>query len=58
MPLSWRALTPALDPRQFTIASAPGRLARTRDAWEGVMAKANSRAKLAPASRSGSSRRR
>lgn len=36
MPLTWRELTPRLQPDQFTVESAPGRLARRKqDPWAG-----------------------
>ncbi|MEZ5351304.1 MAG: DNA ligase D [Bryobacteraceae bacterium] len=38
-PLDWRELTPSLHPRQFHIANAPDRFARTGDLFAGVLTK-------------------
>jgi bifunctional non-homologous end joining protein LigD len=35
MPLTWRELTPALDPRDFTVLTVESRLARRKDPWAG-----------------------
>ena len=41
VPLSWREIGPRLDPRAFTLASVPRRLARLRaDPWDGFEASA------------------
>jgi bifunctional non-homologous end joining protein LigD len=45
-PLSWDELDSSLDPRDFTIASAPERFAEVGDLWNPVMKKRNSLAKL------------
>jgi bifunctional non-homologous end joining protein LigD len=40
-PLAWDELTPALDLREFTIDSVPGRVASVGDHWASAMAGAN-----------------
>jgi bifunctional non-homologous end joining protein LigD len=45
-PLSWDELDSTLDPRDFTIASAPQRFAEVGDLWNPAMRKRNSLAKL------------
>jgi len=41
-PIAWTELTPDLDPRNFTVRTLPGRLARTGDLWAAAMKKPNS----------------
>ncbi|HUF64368.1 MAG TPA: non-homologous end-joining DNA ligase [Gemmatimonadaceae bacterium] len=45
-PLSWEELDSSLDPRDFTIASAPDRFAAVGDLWNPAMKKRNTLAKL------------
>lgn len=45
-PLRWEELDSSLDPRDFTITSAPERFAEVGDLWNPVMKKRNSLAKL------------
>lgn len=40
-PIDWTELTPDLDPRNFTVRTLPGRLARTGDLWAAAMKKPN-----------------
>ena len=41
MPLAWEELDDALDPRDFTIESAPARVAKVGDLWKAAMKKRN-----------------
>ena len=41
MPLAWEELDDALDPRDFTIESAPARVAKLGDLWKAAMKKRN-----------------
>ena len=45
-PLDWRELTDDLDPREFTIATAPARFAKVGDLWSGALKSKNSAAAL------------
>jgi len=42
MPLRWEELTPTLDPHDFTIVTAPARIAEVGDLWAAGMARRNS----------------
>jgi bifunctional non-homologous end joining protein LigD len=44
MPLRWDELTPRLDPREFTIVTAPSRIAEIGDLWAEGMARRNAAA--------------
>ena len=46
MPLRWEELDDDLDPRDFTIATAPGRIAELGDIWAVAMKKRNTRAAI------------
>lgn len=46
MPLAWEQVTPTLDPKAFTLRTAPDHIARTPDPWAGI---GKVRQKLPPA---------